>query len=50
MYQNLPSTNAKGANQAKTENFRRQKSKNREKSPQKDSLSARLSAIDHCTL
>ena len=27
-----------------------EKPKNREKSPQKDSLSARLSPIDHCTL
>ena len=43
-------TRSKGANQAKTENFRHQKPKKREKSPRKDSLSARLSKIDHCTL
>ena len=41
---------SKGVNQAKTENFCHKKQKNREKSPQKDSLSARLSPIDHCTL
>ena len=41
---------SKGVNQAKTENFGHKKLKNREKSPQKNPLSARQSPIDHRTL